>query len=100
MAVNPALLKAIAKVAVETAADEEKRKKLLIILLIPIISVLLILSMFYYILSEPFAFLSDILGGSRDTPHIEQFREENRYMIPGVENDEEANSYPLEEWGD
>ena len=100
MAVNPALLKAIAKAAVETAGDEEKRKKLLIILLIPIISVLLILSMFYYILSEPFAFLSDILGGSSDSPHIELFREENRYIIPGVANDEEPNSYPLEEWGD
>jgi len=96
MAVNPILIKAIAKVAVTAATDEEMRKKILIILLIPIIAVLLILSMFYYILSQPFAVLTDILGDSSDTPYIEQFRSEKGYILQGEGNDVDPYPYLFE----
>ena len=83
MAVNPALIKAVAKVVISVATDEEMQKKLLIIIMIPIISILLILSMFYYILTQPFAYLTDMFGGSNDKTQIEQFRTEKGYMVQG-----------------
>lgn len=83
MAVNPVLVKAAVKVAISVAADEETRRKLLIIILIPIIAVLLVLSMFYYILTQPFAWLTNIFSGSNDKAQIEQFRTEKGYIIQG-----------------
>jgi len=96
MAVNPALIKATVKVAISVATDEEMRKKILIIFLIPIIAVLLILSMFYYILSQPFAVLTDILGGSSDTPYIEKFRSDKGYILQGKGNDVDPYPYLFE----
>ena len=63
MAIDPATLKAVAKVATTVLSDEKGRRIILIACLVPFIIILLVLS-------SPFAIFFSILGGQDETVSV------------------------------
>jgi len=88
MAIDPATLKAVAKVATTVFSDEKGRRIILIACLVPFIIILLVLS-------SPFAIFFSILGGHDETVSVisvlNEMKEEFRYSIQQEQADSSAD---------
>lgn len=87
MAIDPATLKAAAKIATTALSDEKGRQIILIACLIPLIIILLVLS-------SPFAIFFSIIGGQEDVSIvsvINEMQEEFRYNIEQEKSDSTAD---------
>ncbi len=87
MAIDPATLKAAAKIATTALSDEKGRQLILIACLIPLIIILLVLS-------SPFAIFLSIIGGQEDVSIvsvINEMQEEFRYNIEQEKSDSTAD---------
>jgi hypothetical protein len=75
---NPAIVKILTKLAVDTATDAEKRRRLIILLLAPIIGLLLLIALIVYIITSP---LSLLLGWlmPNEVSVVEDFQKEYGY---------------------
>ena len=89
MAIDPATLKAVAKVATTVLSDEKGRRIILIACLVPFIIILLVLS-------SPFAIFFSILGGHDETVSVisvlNEMKEDFRYSIQQEQADSSADS--------
>ena len=78
MAVDPATIKAVAKVAVSVVTNKETRSNLLYIILIAVAEGLAMILMPIYILTHPFEMLKAAFADSPDdAAYIEQYKVEN-----------------------
>lgn len=88
MAIYPATLKAVAKVATTVLSDEKGRRIILIACLVPFIIILLVLS-------SPFAIFFSILGGHDESVSVisvlNEMKEEFRYSIQQEQSDSSAD---------
>src|SRR6056297_2059574 len=88
MAIDPATLKAVAKVATTVLSDEKGRRIILIACLVPFIIILLVLS-------SPFAIFFSILGGHDETVSVisvlNEMKEDFRYSIQQEQSDLSAD---------
>lgn len=87
MAIDPATLKAAAKIATTALSDEKGRQIILIACLVPLIIILLVLS-------SPFAIFFSIIGGQEDVSIvsvIDEMQEEFRYKIEQEKSDSTAD---------
>ncbi|MBS7528525.1 C40 family peptidase [Fusibacter paucivorans] len=87
MAIDPAMLKAAAKIATTALSDEKGRQIILIACLVPLIIILLVLS-------SPFAIFFSIIGGQEDVSIvsiINEMQEEFRYKIEQEKSDSTAD---------
>jgi len=89
MAIDPATLKAVAKVATTVLSDEKGRRIILIACLVPFIIILLVLS-------SPFAIFFSILGGHDETVSVisvlNEMKEDFRYSIQQEQSDSSADA--------
>jgi len=89
MAIDPATLKAVAKVATTVLSDEKGRRIILIACLVPFIIILLVLS-------SPFAIFFSILGGHDETVSVisvlNEMKEDFRYSIQQEQSDSSADT--------
>lgn len=89
MAIDPATLKAVAKVATTVLSDEKGRRIILIACLVPFIIILLVLS-------SPFAIFFSILGGQDETVSVvsvlNEMKEDFRYSIQQEQSDSSADT--------
>jgi cell wall-associated NlpC family hydrolase len=89
MAIDPATLKALAKVATTVLSDEKGRRIILIACLVPFIIILLVLS-------SPFAIFFSILGGQDETVSVisvlNEMKEDFRYSIQQEQSDSSADT--------
>jgi cell wall-associated NlpC family hydrolase len=89
MAIDPATLKAVAKVATTVLSDEKGRRIILIACLVPFIIILLVLS-------SPFAIFFSILGGQDETVSVisvlNEMKEDFRYSIQQEQSDSSADN--------
>tara|TARA_Y100001933_G_scaffold136095_1_gene135262 strand:+ start:1084 stop:2313 length:1230 start_codon:yes stop_codon:yes gene_type:complete len=89
MAIDPATLKAVAKVATTVLSDEKGRRIILIACLVPFIIILLVLS-------SPFAIFFSILGGHDESISaisvLNEMKEEFSYSIQQEQSDSSANT--------
>ncbi len=88
MAIDPATLKAAAKVATTVLSDEKGRRIILIACLVPFIVILLVLS-------SPFAIFFSILGGQEESVSVisvlNEMKEDFRYSIQQEQADSSAD---------
>jgi len=88
MAIDPATLKAVAKVATTVLSDEKGRRIILIACLVPFIVVLLVLS-------SPFAIFFSILGGQEEMVSVisvlDDMKEDFRYSVQQEQADSSAD---------
>lgn len=88
MAIDPATLMAVAKVATTVLSDEKGRRIILIACLVPFIIILLVLS-------SPFAIFFSILGGQDETVSVisvlNEMKEDFRYSIQQEQSDSSAD---------
>jgi len=89
MAIDPATLKAVAKVGTTVLSDEKGRRIILIACLVPFIIILLVLS-------SPFAIFFSILGGQDETVSVvsvlNEMKEDFRYSIQQEQSDSSADT--------
>lgn len=89
MAIDPATLKVVAKVATTVLSDEKGRRIILIACLVPFIIILLVLS-------SPFAIFFSILGGQDETVSVisvlNEMKEDFRYSIQQEQSDSSADT--------
>lgn len=89
MAIDPATLKTVAKVATTVLSDEKGRRIILIACLVPFIIILLVLS-------SPFAIFFSILGGQDETVSVisvlNEMKEDFRYSIQQEQSDSSADT--------
>lgn len=89
MAIDPATLKAVAKVTTTVLSDEKGRRIILIACLVPFIVILLVLS-------SPFAIFFSILGGQEETVSVisvlNEMKEDFRYSIQQEQSDSSADT--------
>ena len=89
MAIDPATLKAVAKVATTVLSDENGRRIILIACLVPFIIILLVLS-------SPFAIFFSILRGHDETVSVisvlNEMKEDFRYSIQQEQSDSSADA--------
>lgn len=78
MAVDPALAKALAQMAVQMAADERTRKRLLILVLGPVVSLLLLVAFIFYLITSPMTMFEEWFGGD-DLTAVESFQKDYGY---------------------
>jgi cell wall-associated NlpC family hydrolase len=88
MAIDPATLKAVAKVATTVLSDEKGRRIILIACLVPFIIILLVLS-------SPFAIFFSILDGQEETVSVisvlNEMKEDFRYSVQQEQADSTAD---------
>jgi cell wall-associated NlpC family hydrolase len=89
MAIDPATLKAVAKVGTTVLSDEKGRRIILIACLVPFIIILLVLS-------SPFAIFFSMLGGQDETVSVisvlNEMKEDFRYSIQQEQSDSSADN--------
>ena len=89
MAIDPATLKAVAKVATTVLSDEKGGRIIFIACLVPFIIILLVLS-------SPFAIFFSILGGHDESVSVisvlNEMKEEFRYSIQQEQSDSSADT--------
>ncbi|MCL2462816.1 MAG: C39 family peptidase [Defluviitaleaceae bacterium] len=78
MAVDPATIKLAVQAATKVLTDEETRKKVIAVAVAPLAAFILIVSLFFYILTMPFHWLSDLFGGN-DYNTVVEVRAEHGY---------------------
>ncbi|MBV1758087.1 MAG: C40 family peptidase [Dethiosulfatibacter sp.] len=92
MAIDPATLKVVAKVATTVLSDEKGRRIILIACLVPFIIILLVLS-------SPFAIFFSILGGHDETVSVisilNEMKEDFKYSIQQEQSDSSADSIKM-----
>jgi hypothetical protein len=88
MAIDPATLKAVAKVATTVLSDEKGRRIVLVACLVPFIIILLVLS-------SPFAIFFSILDGQEETVSVisvlNEMKEDFRYSVQQEQADSTAD---------
>ena len=88
MAIDPATLKAAAKIATTVLSDEKGRRIVLVACLVPFIIILLVLS-------SPFAIFFSILDGQEETVSVisvlNEMKEDFRYSIQQEQSDSSAD---------
>lgn len=74
MAINPATVKLLLKLALQAVTDEEARKKYALVVLALMISVLLIIASSIYILTSPLSFLTNLFTNDSNKTAIKQYK--------------------------
>ena len=78
MAVDPATVKLLTKLAVDVVTDEEKRRRMLILIIAPVIGLLLLIAFIVYLLTSPLSFLYNWLLPD-ELKIVEEFQKDYGY---------------------
>ena len=79
MTISPVMIKVLAWLAVQTAADEQARKRLFVVILTPVLILLLLIAFIIYLLVSPLTLFMGWMFGDSEIAAIEAFQKEYGY---------------------
>jgi hypothetical protein len=79
MTISPVMVKILAGLAVQTAADEQARKRLFVVILTPVLILLLLIAFIIYLLVSPLTLFMGWMFGDSEIAAIEAFQKEYGY---------------------
>lgn len=79
MTISPVMVKILAWLAVQTAADEQARKRLFVVNLTPVLILLLLIAFIIYLLVSPLTLFMGWMFGDSEIAAIEAFQKEYGY---------------------
>lgn len=79
MTISPVMVKILAWLAVQTAADEQARKRLFVVILTPVLILLLLIAFIIYLLVSPLTLFMGWMFGDSEIAAIEAFQKEYGY---------------------